>query len=155
MRTVAGVTGAVGEPQGSPCPQHAGLAARVVCLGRPTWNWAPTGSNRHANPDLFLLPVLWKFLHGTRQTVSEGSGPLSQVAGGWVGTDMERTQLLLQQLYWVEFPLSAKSENELQIAVSSEAAVAEPAPEVIRTSPDARSSWPSPPPTLQPPFLLR
>lgn len=65
-RTAAGVTGAVGEPQGSPCPQHAGRAARVVCLGRPTWSWAPTGSNRSANPDLFLLPVLWKFLHGTR-----------------------------------------------------------------------------------------
>lgn len=73
-----------------------------------------------------------------------------------MGTDVERTQLLLQQLYWVEFPpLSATSENELQIAVSSEAAVAEPAPEVIHTSPDAGSSWPSPPPTLQPPFLLR
>ena len=124
------VTGAVGEPQGSLCPQHTGRAAHVVCPGRPTWSWAPTSSNRRTNPDLFLLPVLWKFLQGTRQRVSEGSGPLSQVAGGdgWAQT-WRGHSCCFSSFVRVEVPpLSAKSETELQIAVSSEAAVAEPAP---------------------------
>lgn len=140
------ITGVVGELAGSLCPQHAGCAAHVVCLKAGTWSWAPTKfQQKYKSPIFSSCQFYGNFCKAQRQRVSEGSGPLSQLAGGGGRIQTWRGHSCCFSSF-IRVEVSPPPSQRLNKSPASlwEAAGAEPAPGHPHSS-RCRSSWTSPP----------